>query len=256
MTAAFDLTGRRALVTGAGGRLGRGFCAALAEAGAVIALAGRDQGRLTAAAESLGEPAVGTYALDLRDESSIEALFDRVESEAGPVHVLVNNGGVASAADFGDVSAAEFTRVLETNVTGAYLCAQRAAATMRDLGGGKIINVGSIYGSVAADGRLYRGVEMVRCSSPYAASKSALVNLTRDLAVRLAPWNVQVNMLSPGGVDADQPQAFKDRYKARTPASRMATPDDVGPTAVYLAAAASDYVTGQNIHVDGGFTAW
>lgn len=255
MSAPFDLAGRRALVTGGGGQLGQAIAIALADAGADVVLAGRDLDRLERAATALGPRSGGVQELDVGDERSIERAFDDLGA-GGPVHVLVNNAGVASAAGFGEVTAAEFARVLETNVTGAYLCAQRAALGMRELGGGKIVNIGSIYGSVAADQRIYEGSDMVRSSSPYAASKSALLNLTRDLAVRLAAWNVQVNMLSPGGVEADQPRAFKEAYEARTPARRMATPQDIGPTAVYLAAAASDYVTGQNIHVDGGFTAW
>jgi gluconate 5-dehydrogenase len=252
----FDLGGRCALVTGGGGRLGEAIATALAEAGADVVLAGRDLDRLERAAGRLGDRSAGVQLLDVRDEDSIAAGFDEIEAAGGPVQILVNNAGVASAAGLGEVTAAEFARVLETNVTGAYLCAQRAALAMRELGGGKIVNVGSIYGSVAADQRIYEGSEMMRSSSPYAASKSALVNLTRDLAVRLAAWNVQVNMLSPGGVEADQPPAFQAAYAQRTPAGRLATPDDIGPTAVYLAAAASDYVTGQNIHIDGGFTAW
>jgi NAD(P)-dependent dehydrogenase (short-subunit alcohol dehydrogenase family) len=97
---------------------------------------------------------------------------------------------------------------------------------------------------------------MVQASPPYVASKAALLTLTRDLAVRLAPWNIQVNMLSPGGVEADQPEAFRRNYERRTPAGRMARPDDAGGALVFLAAPASDYVTGQNILVDGGFTIW
>jgi NAD(P)-dependent dehydrogenase (short-subunit alcohol dehydrogenase family) len=254
MTGAFDLIGRRAVVTGGAGRLGRAIAKALSEAGADVVLAGRDADALAEAASGLS---ASIQVLDLVDEASISTAFDEIEADGGPAAILVNNAGVASAARFGEVDAAEFDRVLRVNVTGAYLCAQRAAPAMRELGGGKIINLGSIYGTVAADQRLYDDAgDMVRSSSPYAASKAALVNLTRDLAVRLAEWNVQVNMVSPGGVEADQPSSFQERYRLRTPAGRMATPADIGPTAVFLASAASDYVTGQNIHVDGGFTAW
>ena len=256
MSEPFDLSGRRALVTGGGGRLGGAIASALAAAGADIVLAGRDLVRLEQAAKSLGARGAGVQRLDVRDQESITSGFAEIASSGGPIQILVNNAGVASAAGFGEVSAEEFSRVLATNVTGAFLCAQAAAPGMRELGGGKIVNVGSIYGSVAADQRIYEDTEMVRSSPPYAASKSALLNLTRDLAVRLAGWNIQVNMLSPGGVEATQPDAFRKAYVERTPAGRMATPDDVGPTAVYLAADASNYVTGQNILVDGGFTIW
>jgi gluconate 5-dehydrogenase len=256
VTGPFDLAGRRALVTGGGGRLGQAIAAALAAAGADVVLAGRELDRLERAAEALGPRSAGVQQLDVSDEDSIAAGFDAIEGAGGPIQILVNNAGVASPAGFEDVTAAEFARVLETNVTGAFLCARRAVPGMRELGGGKIVNVGSIYGSVAADQRIYEGSDMVRSSSPYAASKSALLNLTRDLAVRLAASNIQVNMVSPGGIAADQPAAFKEAYERRTPAGRLAEPGDVGPTAVYLGSSASDYVTGQNILVDGGFTAW
>jgi NAD(P)-dependent dehydrogenase (short-subunit alcohol dehydrogenase family) len=123
-------------------------------------------------------------------------------------------------------------------------------------GGGKIVNIGSIYGTVAPNPSLYEGSELVRASPPYVVSKAALVNLTRDLAVRLAPRNIQVNMVSPGGIEEDQPAEFKRRYAERTPAGRMGTPDDVAGAVVFLSSKASDYITGQNLHVDGGFTSW
>jgi NAD(P)-dependent dehydrogenase (short-subunit alcohol dehydrogenase family) len=257
MSTAFDLTDRVALVTGATGRLGSAFCAALADAGATVVLSGRDQSELERAAEALGDRGGGGIAADLTEEGQVDQLFDRLTKRQGGVDILVNNAGVALGASLEEVTQADFERLLRVNVVGAFLCAQRAAPSMRERGGGKIVNVGSIYGTVAADQRIYeRSPEMVRSSTPYAASKSALVNMTRDLAVRLAPWEIQVNLVSPGGVEADQPEDFKRRYTDRVPAGRMARPEEIAGTVVYLSAPASDYVTGQNIHVDGGLTAW
>jgi NAD(P)-dependent dehydrogenase (short-subunit alcohol dehydrogenase family) len=250
----FSLEGRVALLTGAGGRLGGQLALALADAGAKLYLAGRDTARLEQTAETIDGPVV--LPADLSQEVQIDALFDEIEARGG-LDVLVNNAGTARKAPFGDARAADFAAVLALNLTAAYLCAQRAAYSMQKRGGGKIVNIGSIYGVVGADSRLYQEApHMVQASPPYIASKSALVNLTRDLAVHLAPWNIQVNMVSPGGIEADQPAAFKERYVARTPARRMAQPQDVAGAVVFLCTEASDYVTGQNILVDGGFTAW
>jgi NAD(P)-dependent dehydrogenase (short-subunit alcohol dehydrogenase family) len=250
----FDLGGRIALVTGATGRLGRVFAGALADAGADVVLSGRDEQALERLAGELGERAAGAIAADLADEAQIERLFDELDRRWGRLDVLVNNAGAARRAPFGAVGAEDLAALHAVNVAAPYLCAQRAATLMGD--GGKIVNVGSIYGSVAVDTRIYEGAEdMVPASPAYVASKSALVALTRELAVRLAPA-IQVNMLSPGGVEADQPAAFQEAYRRRTPAGRMARAEDVAGTLVYLCAPASDYVTGQNILVDGGFTAW
>jgi NAD(P)-dependent dehydrogenase (short-subunit alcohol dehydrogenase family) len=255
VSGAFDISGRTALVTGATGRLGRVFAAALADAGADVILSARSADTLAEAAAAIGERAVATVAADLTDELQLDRVFDEVRDRCGRLDILVNNAGAGRDAPFGDVRAADMAALQTLNVTAPYLCAQRAATLMS--GGGKIVNVGSIYGSVGVDTRIYDNApEMVQASPAYIASKSALVTLTRELAVRLAPAGIQVNMLSPGGVEADQPAAFRAAYAARTPAGRMARPEDVAGTLVYLCSRASDYVTGQNVLVDGGFTAW
>jgi NAD(P)-dependent dehydrogenase (short-subunit alcohol dehydrogenase family) len=255
VSALFDISGATAVVTGATGRLGRVFAAALADAGADVVLTARDADALAGLAAQLGERAVATIAADLTGEGEIDRLFDDVRERCARLDILVNNAGAGRDAPFGDVSAADMAALQTLNVTVPLLCAQRAAALMT--GGGKIVNVGSIYGSVAVDTRIYEGApDMVRASPAYIASKAALVGLTRELAARLAPRGIQVNMLSPGGVEADQPAPFRAAYAARTPAGRMARPEDVAGTIVYLCSPASDYVTGQNVLVDGGFTAW
>ena len=233
MTDLFRLDGRTALVTGGAGRIGSAIADALAAAGASVIASGREQA-------------------DVTQDDQLDALFGGI----GELDILVNCAGRASAEQLGSITRDEFNAVLDLNVTSVVLCAQRAAPLMEARGGGKIVNVGSIYGSVGANRSLYEGTDMVQASAAYVAGKSALVNLTRDLAVQLAPLNIQVNMLSPGGVEAGQPEQFQERYRSRTPAGRMATPEDMAGTAVYLATAASDYVTGQNILVDGGFTSW
>jgi NAD(P)-dependent dehydrogenase (short-subunit alcohol dehydrogenase family) len=249
----FDLEGTTALVTGASGALGLAIARGLAEAGASLLLTGRDADRLGAAATELR--CRGCHAVDLSRAGAVAELFDWV-GEQGGIDTLVNNAGTASDERLGSVTADEFRRVLELNVIATYLCAQAAAALMRKRGGGAIVNVGSIYGSIAPDDRLYEGVEMVAASAAYVASKAALVNLTRELAVRLAPDRIRVNMVSPGGVEQAQPAPFRRRYELRTPLARMGTPDDVVGPVIFLASPASTYVTGVDLLVDGGFTAW
>jgi gluconate 5-dehydrogenase len=257
MSAQPALDDKLILLTGATGRVGRALAHGLASAGARLLLTARDTDALRELAAELGDRAVGFHGADLSDTGSLDRLFDAVSSsEHGRLHGLINNAGGASAARFGEVTGEEFMRVLTLNVVAPFLCAQHAVRLMAP-DGGKILNIGSIYGSVAVDRRIYDGApEMVQGSAPYVASKSALVNLTRDLAVQLAPMNIQVNMLSPGGVAANQPPSFQEAYARRTPLGRMAQPDDLSGTAVFLCSAAADYVTGQNILVDGGFTAW
>jgi 2-deoxy-D-gluconate 3-dehydrogenase len=256
VTSPFSLDGRVALVTGGGGRLGTAFARALALAGARVVLAGRNGEALAAVVDELGADRAAALQVDVGDESSVSALFDELAGSEDRLDVLVNNAGIATDAPLGQVTAAQLHEVFAVNVAGATLCSQRAAPLMQAAGGGKIVNIGSIYGTVAPNPSLYDGSEMVRASLPYVASKSALVNLTRDLAVRLAPQNIQVNMVSPGGIEEDQPAEFKRRYAERTPAGRMGTPEDVAGAVVFLSSTASDYVTGQNLHVDGGFTSW
>jgi 2-deoxy-D-gluconate 3-dehydrogenase len=233
MSALFKLDGKTALVTGGHGRIGAAIGQALTNAGAEVIVSGRGQA-------------------DVTNDAQLDTLFGGIAE----LDILVNCAGRASAEQLGSITRDEFNAVLDLNVTSALLCAQHAVPLMEARGGGKIVNVGSIYGTVGGNRSLYEGLDMVQASAAYVASKSALVNLTRDLAVQLAPLNIQVNMLSPGGVEAGQPEEFQERYRSRTPAGRMATPEDMAGTAVYLASAASDYVTGQNILVDGGFTSW
>jgi NAD(P)-dependent dehydrogenase (short-subunit alcohol dehydrogenase family) len=248
-----DLAGKRVLVTGASGLLGRALADGFAEAGSTVLLTGRDATRLEETASGIAGSS--TFAADLSDPAATDALFEWVSNEGG-IDVLVNNAGSASAERFGEVTADEFRRVLDVNVVSTYLCSQHAAAAMRGRGGGAIVLIGSIYGSIAPDDRLYEGVDMVAASAAYCASKAALVNLTRELAIRLAPDGIRVNMVSPGGIERGQPDAFQRRYEARTPLGRMGTPSDMVGPVLLLASDSASYVTGVDLLVDGGFTAW
>jgi NAD(P)-dependent dehydrogenase (short-subunit alcohol dehydrogenase family) len=250
VTNPFDLSGRVALVTGATGRLGVAIAGALEANGADVFLTARNADRLEEIAGQLDAP---WLAADLTSTSEREALFDRIREERGRLDALVNNAGTGRHAVLGEIRADDFNDVFAINAIAAYLCVQDALALFQP--GAKVVNIGSIYATLAPDDRLYADApEMIRASAPYLASKGALLQLTRELAVRLAAQGIQVNMVSPGGVEADQPEAFKERYRTKTPAGRLATPQDVVGAVVFLASSAADYVTGQNIVVDGGLS--
>jgi len=253
MSDGFRLDGRKAVVNGSTGHLGRAFAHALVAAGARLVLAGRSESALEALAAALGDSVLAVRPGDLTIPGAVDALFTGLEE----VDILVNAAGAGRDAPFESLTAEDMDEVYALNVTAPVLCAQAALPIMRARGGGKIVSIGSIYGTVAANPAIYADAPgMVSCSPAYAASKSALTNLTRDLAVRLAPDNIQVNLLSPGGVEAGQPEPFRRAYEQRTPARRMATPEDMAGPLVFLCSPASDYITGQNLVVDGGLTAW
>lgn len=255
----FDLTGRVALVTGGTGHLGSAMARALAEAGACVVITSRDADRARAAAESLPRCAAARHhgiALDQIDPKSIERAFGETIAIAGQVDVLVNNGHEADAHDWTDVTAEQFTRQL-SNATGYFLLARlvRNHAVQRGVAG-SIVLLGSMYGQVASYPDAYEGV----CpASPvaYHTLKGGLVHMTRHLAAYWARDRVRVNCLSPGPFPSDKaPQAMVQRLCTKLPMGRMGKPFELKGAIVFLASDASSFMTGQNLTIDGGWTAW
>ena len=246
----FDLTGRVAVVTGGNGGIGLGMAKGLAAAGAAVVLAARNAEKAEAAVAELGGKSV-FIALDVADEASCREMIARVAERSGRLDVLVNIAGTSIRKPPQNYTAAEWHAVLETNLTGAFLCSQAAHPIMKGSGGGKMINIGSMF---ALFGSGY--------AAPYAASKGALVQLTKSLAVAWAEDNIQVNAVLPGWIDTEltrdarrQVAGLHERVLARTPAGRWGVPEDLAGIAVFLASAASDFITGAAIPVDGGFSA-
>ena len=246
----FDLTGRVAVVTGGNGGIGLGMAKGLAAAGAAVVLAARNAQKAKAVVAELGGKSV-FIALDVADEASCREMIARVAERSGRLDVLVNNAGTSIRKPPQNYTAAEWHAVLETNLTGAFLCSQAAHPIMKGSGGGKMINIGSMF---ALFGSGY--------AAPYAASKGALVQLTKSLAVAWAEDNIQVNAVLPGWIDTEltrdarrQVAGLHERVLARTPAGRWGVPEDLAGIAVFLASAASDFITGAAIPVDGGFSA-
>jgi NAD(P)-dependent dehydrogenase (short-subunit alcohol dehydrogenase family) len=263
----FDLTGRVAVVTGALGLLGREHCLALSRAGATVVAADLDGDAAAAFAGSLAG-ATGV-ALDVTDRGSLEDARDALLAEYGRIDVLVNNAAVndmfedqALAAEqsmFEHYPLEQWERSLRVNVTGVFLASQVLGTPMAEAGSGSIINVASTYGLVGPDQRIYLapdGTQAMHKSPAYPATKGAVVNFTRFLAAYWGPRGVRVNTLSPGGVENGQDEWFVDNYAARTQLGRMAVPDDYHGAIVFLASDASKYMTGANLVVDGGWTAW
>lgn len=253
----FQIDGKVALVTGGAGIYGVHIVRALAEAGAHVIIASRDTTKCKGLAELMHSEGLSAEAakLDLTSEFSIRCLREKILDNHGRLDVLVNNAVARSGGDLRNVTAAEWETAMKVNSTGLFLACQIFSESMQEALSGSIINIASIYGMVGYDATIYKGTQL---SNPvnYAFAKGGMISLTRHLASFLAPFNVRANCLSPGGFrNEDTPVEFVPNYSRRTPLGRMAEPDDIKGPVVFLASEASRYVTGQNLPVDGGWTA-
>ncbi|MGA7271615.1 MAG: glucose 1-dehydrogenase [Acidimicrobiia bacterium] len=243
----FSLEGMSALITGGNRGLGRGIALGLRAAGAVVAVTGRDPDRNRVVAGELGREGM-VLALDVRDEDAVAQVVSEVVARFGSLDILVNNAGVARGAPVLDTEREDWDATIETNLTGAFLCAKHAGRAMVEAGrGGKIINVASIY-SIYGAPRL----------AHYGSSKAGLLGLTRSLAIELAPHNIQVNAILPGWCETDMTREevegpLGEDIRRKTPAGRWGQSEDLVGAAVFLASAASAFVTGISLPVDGGY---
>lgn len=255
----FDLSGKVALVTGATGYLGQALARALAEAGASVVISSREQAKAQAAADQL--PAAGQakhrgVRLDYMDEASIRQGVADAVSAAGRIDILVNNGYERVTADWTNVSGEQFSRQL-ANATGCFLLAREVYQHAVARGGGaSIVMLGSMYGLVGSYPDAYAGICM---ASPvaYHALKGGVLSMTRHLGVYWAKDGVRVNCLTPGPFPATAVNPdLKARLSSKSPMRRMGRPDELKGAVVFLASEASSYMTGQNLIIDGGWTAW
>lgn len=259
-----SLRGRRALVTGAAGGLGRVMADALAELGADLVLVDLPGAALDEVASAVRERwhvSVQAEFSDLEQESSRSALVRSVADDPMGLDVLVNNAAFVGTSNLAGWSAPfeqqqleAWRRALEVNLTAVFHLSQGLMPKLRRSPGASVVNIASIYGSLGPDWRLYEGTSMANPAA-YGASKGGLIQLTRWLATTVAP-EVRVNAIAPGGVFRNQPEAFVKRYAERTPLGRMATEDDFRGAIAYLSSDLSRYVTGQVLAVDGGWSAW
>lgn len=255
-----SLSGRKALVTGGAGHIGEAVCSALLELGATVAVLDRDAQACAARARALGRRA-WPLPCDLSDEASTRGAAREAVKRMKGLDILVHAAAFVGdtklpgwAVPFEKQSLGAWDMAQRVNVGAAFALAQETRAALSASGRGSIILFSSTYGVVGPDFRIYEGTP-IHHPLGYSASKGAIVQLTRALATALAP-KVRVNALSPGGVERGQPETFVRRYESRTPLGRMAVEEDYKGAIAYLASDLSAYVTGQNLIVDGGWTAW
>lgn len=239
----FSLTDKVALITGGNGGIGRGIALGLQAAGAAVAVTGRNAEKNAAVAVALGENAL-VLPLDVGDEAAVQTAIGAVVARFGRLDILVNNAGIARGGRAAETARADWDAVVDANLTGSYLCAKHAAAAMIAQGtGGKIITIGSMYSYIGAA----TGVA-------YCATKAGVLGLTRALAVELAAHNIQVNAILPGWYKTEMTERTDtERIRRLTPANRWGEMDDLVGVSIFLASAASDFVTGADIPVDGGY---
>ena len=252
-TTLFDLSGRTALVTGSSRGLGHAIASGLAAAGARVVLNGVDAARLKASASALRERGHDVFeaAFDVADELAVNAAFARFDTAGIEIDILVNNAGIQLRKPIVELTLAEWQRVIDTNLTSAFLVGREAARRMIQRGrGGKVINIGSLTS------------ELARATvAPYTTAKGGIKLLTQSMAAEWAEHGIQANAIGPGYMATEMNQAlmsnpaFDAWVKQRTPARRWGRPDELIGTAVYLASHASDFVNGQIVYVDGGILA-
>ena len=259
-----DLESRVALITGGAGHIGYVIGETLAELGASVALLDLDRTACEKAAiqisENHGVKTLGV-AVDLADIEEVRSTPARIAAELGRLDILIHcaaYGGDTKfpgwAVPFDEQSTEAWDRALRVNLTSAFALAQAARQPLSESGHGCVVFISSIYGLVGPDLSLYEGTSMANPAG-YGASKGGLLQLMRYLATLLAP-EIRVNAISPGGVLRQQPEAFQERYRTKTPLGRMATEEDLKGAIAYLSSDLSQYVTGHNLIVDGGWTSW
>lgn len=248
----FDLNGRVAIVTGGNGGIGLGMALGLAEAGAAIALSGRNTEKNAAAAAEIAKTGVkvATFETDVTDDAACARLITDVHAKFGRVDTLINNAGINIRKNPQDLTMAEWRQVLDTNLTSAFACSQAAYPKMLEAGGGKIVNIGSMMSIFGAG-----------FATAYAASKGGIVQMTKALASAWAKDNIQVNAVLPGWIDTDLTKRARSEVSGlnamvlmRTPARRWGAPQDLAGIGVFLSSKASDFITGTAIPVDGGYS--
>lgn len=252
----FDLSGRTVLLTGGYGHLGRGIAAGLAAHGAQVVVLGRSAEKFAAA---FGDKPAGIHfvACDVADTASVQAAFAESRTRFGLPQVLVNNAYYSRGQQPDGLPDADFALGLDGSAGATYRCLREVLPYFREAGGGKIINVASMYGVVAPDFAAYAEAPQFLNPPHYGAGKAAIIQLTKYFASYLGPEHIQVNCVSPGPFPSDsvrQNAGFEEELTRRVPLGRVGEPQDLAGAFVFLASAASDFITGHNLVVDGGWT--
>jgi len=249
-TKLFDLSGNVAVITGGNGGIGRGIAIGLAKAGAAVAIFGRNEEKNKVTLAELKEIGIPAMALqvDITKRSELAPAIKKVEQELGNISILVNNAGIAVlSGGILNETEEEWDGLIETQLNAVFLLSKIVAKSMVENKRGKIINIGSMYSFFGAS-----------FAPSYSTAKGAVIQLTKSMAIELAPYNIQVNAIAPGWFVTDmtaavQTMPLNDEIIMRTPAGRWGQPEELAGTAVFLASTASDFITGETIRVDGGY---
>jgi gluconate 5-dehydrogenase len=249
MNALFDLTGKIALITGSSQGIGFGIARGLGQAGATIILNGRNEEKLSRAVSTLSQEGLKVfgYSFDVSDSKQVDQKISSIEREVGAIEILVNNAGIQRRGPLETIEESVWQEVIETNLTAVFLMSKRVVKGMIERKSGKIINICSLMSEITRP-----------TVAPYTASKGGVKMLTKAMAIEWAKYNIQVNGIGPGFIVTElnrpllEDQKFDTMVRSRTPVGRWGQPSDLAGAAVFLAARASDYITGQVIYVDGG----
>jgi len=236
---------KRAILTGANGQLGKAYLNTLVENGYFVYAIDLNVEEIDPSSQ------IEPVQLDITNEEAVHRFFASIKE----IDLLINNAGIGVFTPFEERTAAEFTLVMNVNLLGTFLMAQGAVKIMKQLNGGKIINVGSIYGQVSSDERIY-GDSGRNNSEVYSATKAGVIHLTKYMAAHFGKYNIQTNCISPGGIFNQQSQEFVANYEYKTPMKKMGKPEDLQSALKFLISDETTYVNGQNITVDGGFIVW
>ena len=264
----FSLENKTTIVTGALGLIGKEHCKALSEAGANIVVADIDEVKCSEFAKTLSTESLGA-SLDVTKPESVKNLRDKILNKFGHIDVLVNNAAIndmfenpkaaSEQSKFENYPLELWQKSVDVNLTGVFLCSQILGSEMAKQKSGSIINIASTYGITAPDQSLYikrDGTQSFFKPPAYSATKGAVIMFTKYLAAYWGKDGVRVNTLTPGGVENNQDEFFIEKYSAKTPLGRMANPSDYKGALIFLASSASNYMTGANLVVDGGWTCW
>ena len=257
-----NLEDKVVVVTGGTGLLGKEFCRGLAEFGAqvIIGSTNEENGKRVSNElnEELNNRKVFYFSLDITSESSIDEFIKNTEEKFGKIDALVNNAYPRNkkyGTKFEKVDFESYKENVISHMGGYFLISQKISKQMKKHKSGVIINIASIYGVLGPNFSVYEGTEMTM-PVEYSMIKGGIINFTRYLSTYLAPYNIRVNAISPGGIFNNQPESFVEKYNEKVPLGRMGNPSDIVGTVIFMVSDASEYITGQNIMVDGGLSVW
>jgi NAD(P)-dependent dehydrogenase (short-subunit alcohol dehydrogenase family) len=254
----FNLSGKVALVTGGAGYLGKEISRGLAEAGALVVVASRNKDHCMRFAAELGKSGVA-MRIDITDDDSVAECMEKIKLQYGRLDILINNAAEIKGKPFFELSPEDFNGTINGTLTSVFRVIRRAVPLMQNLNlGSSIINIASMYGMVSPDQRNYENNPKAENPPDYGAAKAGVIQITKYCACKLADLNIRVNAISPGpfpNLEKNQGE-FVNLLAAKTPLKRIGKPWEIKGAVVFLASSASSYITGHNLAVDGGWTAW